>query len=169
MKRTDDGECKNMRNGQRNLQPLQSIADQLRAELNTSRITIRIDSVTLDLALETIAAESLADGVKAIISETTPNIRQGKAPKWLMANRRTFVMHDCLHPLHPELAPESYVIETYSVRAEMVSPVFNNQRLVGIISAHHTIGPRQWTPQEVARIEAACNRVRDMLGDVDLP
>lgn len=163
MKRNVCGNHKTKSNGPRSLQRLQSIADQLRKDLNTSRVTIRVDSVALCLALEAVAVESLADGVKAIKSETTPDIRNGNAPKWLIANRRTFVMQDCLHPSHPELAPESYVIETYAVRAEMVSPVLKSCELVGIISAHHTVGPRQWTPQEVSRIEAACKHVADVL------
>ena len=169
MQREDDSTCKNKKASTElhTLQTLQSIADQLRVELNTNRTTIRIDSEALGLALESVAVESLAHGVKAIKSTTTPGLRNGNAPRWLMSHRRTFVMDDCLNPAQPELAPEPYVIETYGVHAEMVSPVFKDQQLIGIISVHHTVGPRQWTPTEVAGIETACKRVANLLGEID--
>ena len=99
---------------------------------------------------------SLAEGVNSIKSQTTQGIRNGAAPRWLAANRRTFVMDDCLNPWDPEFAPEHYVIETYRVRSEMVSPVFENEDLVGIISVHYTKGARHWTGEEIACVEVAC-------------
>lgn len=138
------------------LQVFQGIVDCLRDDTFSDRTTIRVDCPGLGLGLESVAAESLAEGVNSIKSQTTQGIRNGAAPRWLAAHRRTFVMDDCLNSWDPEFAPEPYVIETYGVRSEMVSPVFENQDLVGIISVHYTKGARHWTDEEVACVVAAC-------------
>ena len=138
------------------LQAFQTIVDRLRDDTSSDRTTIRVDCPGLGLGLESVAAESLGEGVNSIKSQTTQGIRNGAAPRWLAAHRRTFVMDDCLNPWDPEFAPEDYVIETYGVRSEMVSPVFENEDLVGIISVHYTKGTRHWTDEEVACVEAAC-------------
>lgn len=151
------------------LQDFQWIVDRLRTDTGSGRTTLRIDCPELGLALETVAVESLAEGVNPLKLHTTPEIRNGAAPRWLLAHRRTFVMDDCLNPWDPDVAPEAYVIETYGVRSEMVSPVFKHHDLVGIISVHYTVGPRHWTPQEVALIETACHSVSASLDNIAPP
>ena len=128
--------------GAESLRVFQTILDRLRMATRSDRVTLRLENAALGLKLEKVAVESLADGVNSIMTLTTADIRNGSAPRWLIANRRTFVMDDCLRPCDPALAPEVYVIETYWVRSEMVSPVFDDQELAGIISVHYTRGPR---------------------------
>ena len=146
------------------LRVFQSIVDELRTATRSDRVTLRLENAALGLKLERVAVESLADGVNSIMTLTTADIRNGSAPRWLIANRRTFVMDDCLRPSDPALAPEDYVIETYRVRSEMVSPVFADQELVGIISVHYTQGPRHWTTAELELIEDACEEVKTVRG-----
>ncbi len=143
------------------------IVDRLRADTGASRTTIRVDCTPLGLEMETVAAESRDDGVRALEGKRTPDLRSGAAPRWLRENRRTFVMEDCLNPWAPEVAPEDYVIELYGIRAEMVAGVFRDDDMVGIVSVHYTKGPRTWTDTEVERIEAACDSVREVLEGVD--
>ena len=149
------------------LRAFQGIVDRLRADTVSDRTTIRVDCDELALELETVAAESLAEGVNPIKPHRTPGLRNGAAPRWLARHRRTFVMDDCLNPWDPDFAPEPYVIETYGVRSEMVSPVFKNKDLVGIISVHYTKGPRQWSAEEVERVQAACECVSEILGNIN--
>ena len=145
------------------LTSLQTLADRLRLDTDAGRITIRLESEKLGSRLERVAVESLDQGVGPLLSEIAENIRTTVAPRWLIANRRTFVMDDCLNPSDPELAPEPYLVEGYGVRAEMLQPVFIGEDLIAIISVHYTKGPRQWTDQDVSRIEAAGERLHDML------
>ncbi len=156
-----------MQSRHESLEAFQAIVDRLRADTQSDRTTLRVDCPELELGLEKVAVESLAEGVNSIKSQTAPDIRNAAAPSWLLSHRRTFVMDDCLNPWDSELAPESYVLETYRVRSEMVSPVFEGQDLIGIISVHVTTGPRHWTAQAVARIEAACEAARDILHSFD--
>ena len=139
------------------------ITDRLRADTGASRTTIRVDSARLGLDVETVAAESRADGVLALEGRRTPGVRDGAAARWLRDNRRPFVMDDCLNPWAPEVAPEDYVIELYGIRAEMVCGVFDGDDMVGIVSVHYTRGPRAWSDADVTMIERACDDVLAIL------
>ncbi len=143
------------------------IVDGLRADTGASRTTIRVDCAPLGLEMETVAAESRDDGVRALKGQRTPDLRNGAAVRWLRKNRRTFVMEDCLNPWAPEVAPEDYVIELYGIRAEMVAGVFRGDDMVGIVSVHYTNGARAWSDDEVVMIERACEEVRAILDDLE--
>ena len=150
------------------LTSLQTLADRLRLDTDAGRITVRVESEKLGLRLERVAVESLGQGVGSLLSEIAENLRNAVAPRWLIANRRTFVMDDCLNPSDPELAPEPYLVEAYGVRAEMLQPVFVGEGLIAIISVHYAKGPRHWTDQDVSRIEAAGERLHDMLAQAGI-
>ena len=139
------------------------IVDRLRAGTGASRTTIRVDLACFGLEIDTVAAESRADGVRALEGQRTPGARNGAAARWLRENRRPFVMEDCLDPWAPEVAPENYVIEQYGIRAEMVCGVFRGDTMVGIVSVHYTLGTRAWSGDDVASIERACGDVRTIL------
>lgn len=142
------------------------IADQLRTGTRASRTTIRVDCDLLGLEMETVAVESRDESARALEGQRTPALREGAAVRWLATNRRTFVMEDCLNPWDPEVAPESYVIDLYGIRSEMVAGVFEGDVMVGIVSVHYTRGARTWSDEEVAMIEAACSGVLAILEDL---
>ena len=142
---------------------LEAILQRLRQDLEAGRTTVRLDAPDLAFHVDTVAAESLADGVHSIKTHNTLDQANAAAVKWLQRNRRTFVMNDCLNPWDPEVAPEDEVIETYGVRSEMVAPVVSGGSLIGWVSVHHTKGPRTWRDGEVRRIEAACEEVTQVM------
>ena len=146
---------------------LRDIVNQLRADTGASRTTIRVDCPALGLEMASVAAESLDDGARSLKGQRTPNVHGSAAVRWLRANKRTFVMEDCLNPWNPEVAPEDYVIELYGIRSEMVSGVFQGEALIGVVSVHYTKGVRTWSDEEVGMIEAACRAVRDIIDDVE--
>lgn len=151
----------------RTMDALERILDALRVDTDAGRTTVRLDDCGLGFHVDTVAAESLSDAVHSIRSHNSLDQKNAAAVRWLQRNRRTFVMNDCLDPWDPEVAPEHEVIETYGIRSEMVSPVIKDGALVGWVSVHYTKGPRDWTDVEIARIEAACEDVRDVLAKVD--
>jgi GAF domain-containing protein len=138
---------------------LQDIVDRLRVATNASRTTIRLDCRALSQQLETVAAESLGDGVRSLKDEWTAGARNSAAVRWLVKNRRTFVMEDCLNPWAPEVAPEDYVIQRYGIRSELIRGVFRGDDLIGVVSVHYTPGTRSWDDAELGMIERACNEV----------
>ena len=56
----------------RTLLVFQDLVERLRIDTRADRTTIRADCHELGLALETVAAESLAEGVNPLKSQTTP-------------------------------------------------------------------------------------------------
>jgi len=151
----------------RTLDAVQEILDALCTDVDAGRTTVRLDDCGLGFHVDTIAAESLSDGVHSIKTLTSLDQKNAAAVKWLVANRRTFVMNDTLDPWDAAVAPEKEVIEGYGIRSEMVAGVVKGGDLVGWVSVHYTKGPRVWTQAEISRIEAACESVRKVLEKVD--
>jgi GAF domain-containing protein len=143
----------------RTIAALRRIAVRLHDDTRASRVTIRVDCASLGLEIETVAVESRDESARALEGQRTPNARESAAVRWLCANRRTFVMDDCLNPWDPEVAPEHYVINLYGIRSEMLSGIFRGETLVGVVSVHYTKGTRSWRDEEVGMIEAACREV----------
>ena len=146
---------------------LTGLLDALRIDTDAGRTTVRIDDSRIGLHCDTVAAESLSEGVHSILTLNTLDQRNAAAVKWLDKNRRTFVMNDTLDPWDPEVAPEREVVEAYGIRSEMVAPVIKDGDVVAWVSVHYTRGPRVWTDAEIARIETACEGVRELLEGAD--
>ena len=138
---------------------LQDIVDRLCIATKASRTTIRLDCKFLNLQLEAVAAESRNESALSLKGEWTAGARNSAAVKWLVQNRRTFVMEDCLNPWAPDVAPEDYVIQRYGIRSEMLRAVFKGNDLIGVVSVHYTAGPRSWDDADLRAIEKACDEV----------
>lgn len=146
---------------------LHEILESLRLDVSGGRTTVRLDDCGLGFHVDTVAAESLSEGVHSIKPHSSLDQKNAAAVKWLEKNRYTFVMDDCMNPWDPVVAPEKEVIEIYGIRSEMVSPVIKDDALIGWVSCHYTKGARVWTKDEIARIEAACDAVRDTIAAVE--
>jgi maleate isomerase len=136
----------------------EAVLQALLGAASASRTTLRIDLPRFGLHVNAPAAEALAPGVHSIKDRTSLDQRNAVAVKWLEAHRRVFVENDCLHTT-PDVAPEPEVTGAYGIRSEMVAPILRGNALIGWVSVHDTRGPRRWTQQEIAAIEAACAAV----------
>jgi GAF domain-containing protein len=145
----------------------QEILDKLRKDTNAGRTTVRVDHQALGFELNTPATESLAEGVHSIKPHSTFDQWNARGIQWMVRTKRTFVMNDCLDPWDPGVAPEREVVETYGIRSEMIAPLIRSGDMIGWVSVHYTKGPRIWTKDEINMIEAAADRVRSVLEDVD--
>ena len=146
---------------------LQEIIDQLRSDTRAGRTTVRIDHKALGFEVNTPAVESLDAGIHSIKSQTDLDIWNCAAARWLIKNRRTFVMNDCMNPWDPKVAPEREVIELYGILSEMVTLVTKSGEVIGLVSVHYTKGARNWTEDEIRMIESASERVRSVLEDFE--
>jgi len=142
---------------------LRIILDSLREDTSAGRTTVRLHYPNLGFHVDTVAAESLSEGVHSIAPHNSLDQWNAAAVKWLQKNMRTFVMDDCLNPWDSAVAPEREVIETYGIRSEMVAPLINHGDIVGWVSVHYTKGPRSWTESDIGRIEAACEQVIEVM------
>ena len=145
----------------------QDILDQLRRDIGAGRTTLRLDHKGLGLSVNTPAAESLAEGVHSIKHHNTLDQWNGAAIKWMILNKRTFIMNDCLNPWDPKVAPHPDVVKIYGILSEMLTPLIMGGDMIGWVSVHNTKGSRTWTEDEIKMIESACDRVRSVLEDLD--
>jgi GAF domain-containing protein len=148
-------------------QKLQEIMDKLRKDTQAGRTTVRIDHPDLGVSVDSPAAESLREGVHSIKSQTDLDVWNCAAARWLIKNKRTFVMNDCMNPWDPEVAPEREVIEIYGIQSEMVTLVTKGGEVIGLVSVHYTKGARNWTEDEIRMIESASDSVRSALEDFE--
>jgi GAF domain-containing protein len=144
------------------LAALQQLLQRLLEDLDVSRTTVRLDVPELRFDVNDVAAEARRSSVRSLKGERSLDQRQTAAFRWLDVNRRVFVENDCLNA-EPGVAPEPEVIEIYGLRAEMVAPLIRAGDLIGALSVHYTPGPREWRADEVARLEAACEEVQQIL------
>lgn len=108
-----------------------------------------------------VVAEALAPGVASIAADRTIRVR-GAATVGVLEREGRILLQPDLLDVDPAPAPE--LIERYGARAQMLAPLLRDGRLAGIVSVHHSGGPRDWTAAEVAALEAAAARIDALLG-----
>jgi len=136
----------------------QEILEGLLESTAASRTTVRLDMPSKNLHLDTVAAEALASGVRSLEEDTSIN-NLSKVPtyEFVERERRILVQNDCLTA---DPAPPAALIDLYGVKAQMLGPIMLDDRVIGIISVHYTLGPRKWTEKDVAALQNAVERVR---------
>ena len=135
------------------MRAFEAILDELRASTGAGRVTLRLQSPDAPFP---VVAESL--GPEGISIKGDDRIDPTETPTFQLVEqeRRIFLQKDCLtdSPI-----PGRELVELYGVRAQMLAPVERHGQLVGVISVHHTAGPRSWSPQDVAALERAVEKV----------
>lgn len=130
---------------------LETIAQELLDATEASRTTIRFD-VPDDPYLP-VFAEAVVPGVRAIRNERIEEVRQ--APTFKYVDRT----HDVL--VQSDLSTEplrgcAYLTDDFGVTAQMLAPILEGERLIGLISVHFTEGEREWTDEHVQSLKDAC-------------
>jgi len=134
----------------------QRILYDLLESTSASRTTIRLDSASYDLHLDAVAAEALAPGVRSLRNDTSiTNLREAPTVRFFDKERRILVQNDCLSadPAVPEK-----LIKLYGVKAQMLGPLIREDSLIGLISVHYNLGPREWSEKDVDVLQNAIRR-----------
>jgi len=138
--------------------PFQEILEGLLRSTGASRTTLRLDLSDQDAGLDAVVAEALAPGVRPLRGDTSiRNLRDVSTVRFLEEQRRLLVQNDCSTD---DLAPPPELIEFYGVKAQMLAPIVREDRLVGVISVHHALGPRDWSSEDVAVLQEAIEHVQ---------
>ena len=66
-------------------------------------------------------------------------------------------MERAVPPSPPEL------VSVYGIRAQMLAPIVRDDRLAGVVSVHYVGGTREWSGDEIAALESAAARIRELL------
>ncbi len=137
---------------------IDALLEELLAETGASRVTLRRD-VPGDVF--PVTHEVLAPGAPSIRDVETPNM--SRQPVVLEVQKgRQVVQDDCLSAFDdPDF---QQMLELYGgMRAQIVTPILRDGRLVAIVSLHQLGRARRWTEKEVAAATRAAQRIRALL------
>lgn len=143
---------------------LQSILERLRADIDTSRTTLRVDIESWGVNVDRPVAEATASGV-ASIRDATLDQRSLATVQYMEAQRELVIQNDCRQA---DPAPPQALLDVYGVKAQMLAPLVRDDRLVGWISAHYTPSTRVWSDGDVRALREAAAKVQEVLRDIEV-
>ena len=139
--------------------PFQEVVEELLAATGASRCTLRRD-VPGDYF--PVTHEALAPGVASIRDEQTTDLRNAPVVKQLLETGEQVVQDDCASAFDDPAFQR--MLGVYGgLAAQIVTPVFLDERLAAIVSLHQLGAPRTWTEEERALAHDAADRVRALL------
>ena len=108
-----------------------------------------------------VTHEALAPGVGSLRDERTVDLRTQPVALEVTAGRQV-VQDDCATAYDDPAFHR--MRETYGgLAAQIVTPVFDGDSVVGIVSLHQLGEPRHWTDEEIDSCCAAAARVGELL------
>jgi 2-dehydropantoate 2-reductase len=138
---------------------LGSVLEKLRVALRADRVTLRQD-VPGDYAFP-VTVEALGAGVGSLRDERTVDLRT--QPVVVLLERGEQVVQDDTRSAFDDPAFHS-MLETYGgLAAQIVTPIFEDDRLAAIVSLHVLGEPRAWSDEDAATCRRAAGRVRELL------
>lgn len=138
---------------------LQRIVEELLAATGASRVTLRQD---VPGELFPVTREALAPGVAPLRDVATPNMA-GQPVVLEVTQGRQVVQDDC-ESAFPDDGPFHEMLALYGgMKAQIVTPVVSDGRVLAIVSLHELAGRRAWAEQEVELCRQAADRVRAAL------
>jgi GAF domain-containing protein len=136
------------------------VLEDLLSATAASRTTLRLDLPEKDLHVDRVAAEAVAAGVRSIGDDSSIDQRALPTVMFLEEERRPLVQDDCLAA---DPAPPQALIDLYGVKAQMLGPLVRDDRLIGWISVHYTLGSREWSDEDVEALREAIERTQQEL------
>jgi GAF domain-containing protein len=149
---------------------LQGVVDELRAQIDCERCTLRLD--VPGAYSFPVVCEALAPGVASLRSFTTLPQLAGPTFRRIARERTLVVQNDCRHAAaggDPEFAEPYFraLIDLYGGMAAFIAaPIWRGAELEGVISLHALGEPRAWSATDVAAAERAQHHVTEMLVEV---
>ena len=135
------------------------ILEALLTATGASRVTLRQD-LPGDYAFP-VTHEALADGVASLRGERTVDLRTQPVVLELQKGRQV-VQADC-RAAHDDPAFQKMLDAYGGLAAQIVTPVFDGDRLSAVVSLHQLGQQRTWTTKEVAAASKAADQVAKLL------
>jgi maleate isomerase len=139
---------------------LHEILGELISDVGASRCTLRLDLPDRGLAVNAPAAEAVATGVSSVASDTDLDQWSLATVQWLDRHKRILVQDDLSST---DLQVPAVLTDTWGVKAQMLGPIVQADRLVGWISVHQVGAPRHWSAEDEAALSNAVKRVGQVL------
>ena len=136
-----------------------SVLEELRAARRADRVTLR-RNVPGDYAFP-VTDEALGPGVGSLRHERTVDLRTQPVVALLLRGEQ--VVQDDTRAAFDDPAFHR-MLDTYGgLAAQIVTPVFVEDRLEAIVSLHALGSPRAWSDDDAAACRRAADRVRALL------
>jgi maleate isomerase len=142
----------------------QAVLNELLKKTNASRTTLRLDVPDRGFHVNGVVAEALSPGIKSIAAETSLQQRQSQTATYLEQNRKILVQNDCAKAV-PN--PPVQLMQIYGTKAQMMAPVVRGPAMTGWLSVHYNLSPREWSPADVAALEAALAATQKLMDQMD--
>ena len=141
---------------------IRDVLDSLFTMTRASRVTLRRDVPDARGRGFPVTDELLAPGLESIKDEEYTDIMA--SPVAAEAAGGTQVTQKDSASCYPD-DPEFHAMraEYGGLGAQVVTPLFVDARLVGIVSVHHVGSPRDWTPDEIAACSRAAERIAPLI------
>jgi GAF domain-containing protein len=141
------------------VEAIETVLQQLLTETGVSRVTLRQD-LPGDYAFP-VTHEALADGVESLREERTVDLRTQPVVLELQTGRQV-VQDDCRTAYDDPAFQE--MLEAYGgLAAQIVTPVFDGDRLKAVVSLHQLGRARTWSDDDVAAATRAAEQVAQLL------
>jgi GAF domain-containing protein len=138
---------------------IEAVLQRLLTETGASRVTLRQD-VPGGYAFP-VTHEALADGVTSLREERSVDLRTQPVVLELQKGRQV-VQNDC-RAAYDDPAFKRMLGAYGGLAAQIVTPIFDGDRMRAVVSLHQLGRSRAWSDEEVAAASRAAERVRELL------
>jgi GAF domain-containing protein len=138
---------------------IEAVLERLLTETGASRVTLRQD-LPGEYAFP-VTHEAVADGASSLRDERTVDLPTQPVVLELQKGRQV-VQDDC-RTAYDDPAYQR-MLDTYGgLAAQIVTPIFDGDRLRAVVSLHQLGRPRSWSDDEIAAATSAAEQVADLL------
>ena len=138
---------------------IEAVLERLLTDTGASRVTLRQD-LPGDYAFP-VTHEALAAGVESLRDERSVDLRTQPVVLQLQHGRQV-VQDDC-RASYDDPAFRRMLNAYGGLAAQIVTPIFDGDRLRAVVSLHQLGTPRSWSNEEVAAATHAAEQVRELL------
>lgn len=151
--------------GEDRTQLIGAALDRLVSEM---RERVGVDRCTLRLAVEQeyfpVVYESRLDGVRTLVGDQEVSLKGQPVVEAILGGIEQVIQPDCASASDdPKF--QAMLASYGGMGAQIVTPVRDGERLLGIISLHHLGGPRAWSDRELAIPRDGADLVARLVGD----
>ncbi|MBV9796970.1 MAG: GAF domain-containing protein [Solirubrobacterales bacterium] len=139
---------------------LDAIVAKLREAVAVERCTLRLQARD---EFYPVAHESRAPSVRSLIGDHSVPLQGQPVVEAILAGAEQVVQPDT-RAASCDPAFQEMLIKYGGLGAQIVTPVRDGERLLGIISLHHLGAPREWTERELALARTAAALVAPLVG-----
>jgi GAF domain-containing protein len=136
-----------------------AVLGELRSELAADRVTLRRD-VPGDYAFP-VTDEAVRPGVPSLRKERTVDLRT--QPVVALLRRGEQVVQSDTRKAFDDPAFHRMLDAYGDLAAQIVTPIFVEDRLVAIVSVHRLGEPRDWSDADIEVCRLAASRIRELL------